>query len=252
MGKPLAVHITVPLCSNEQINCGAGWAGKAGDLKKNLYWGAVFGARRFFDRKQSGWERVNIQNGSAEQLERVIYRRFISGERWGLEPGQRVEQLVILQAVHGDQIDRAVLQFWKIATEGGTIAFSDNNKERSISIHVAGYAGHNRLMDGLKLPRTTKETPPGDAIPSFVMACHSDSYFSEALEKAGSAHLMATRALMAPEGYVIDAITKGLGDNLSEKELRAETVRVYAQWQRISIQEAGSVFRPARVLPPSH
>lgn len=245
-GNPFVVHITVPLCSNDQINCGAPWAGKPDGLNKNVYWGAVFGARRFFDRKQSGWERVELQNGPDEHLERVIYRRFVSAPLWGLEASKRVEQLVVLQAIHGDQIDRAVLKFWKIASEGGTISFREKDQERAVSIHVAGYAGHNRLMDGLKLPVLSKEQHPKSAIPSFVMACHSDSYFSASLEKAGSAHLIATRALMAPEGYIIDAITKALGDNKSEKELRDETVRAYAKFQRISFQEAGAIFRPAK------
>lgn len=248
-GNPFVIHVSVPLCSNAQINCGASWAGKPDGLSKNVYWGAVFGARRFFDRKQSGWERVELQSGPAPYLERVIYRRFIPGAAWKLDGSRRVEQLVVLQAVHGDQIDRAVYDFWRMATEGGEVAFRDGEEERKVRVHVAGYAGHNRLMDGLKWPGSSGGQSQGNAIPSFVLACYSDSYFSAALERAGSAPLLMTRALMAPEGYVIDAITKELGNNKSEEHVRRETVRVYAEFQRISMGEAGAVFRPAKSRP---
>ena len=49
-GKPLVVHVTVPLCSNTQIDCGSAVAGDPDRLETNLYWGAAFGHRRFFDR----------------------------------------------------------------------------------------------------------------------------------------------------------------------------------------------------------
>ena len=41
-GKPLVVHVTVALCSNDQVDCGSGVAGRPGDLAHNLYWGAIF------------------------------------------------------------------------------------------------------------------------------------------------------------------------------------------------------------------
>src|SRR5262245_50438317 len=52
-GKPPVLYVVVPLCSNEQVDCGSTLAGRPGDLEHNLYWGAVFGARRFFERRAS-------------------------------------------------------------------------------------------------------------------------------------------------------------------------------------------------------
>src|SRR6185436_197968 len=51
---PLVVYVVVPLCSNQQIDCGSVIAGRPGDLAHNVYWGAVFGDRRFLARKGSG------------------------------------------------------------------------------------------------------------------------------------------------------------------------------------------------------
>ncbi len=51
-----------------------------------------------------------------------------------------------------------------------------------------------------------------------------------------------TKALMAPEGYVLDAVLKGLGDNASEPELRQRAVLAYAKWQKLSPGAASSIF----------
>ncbi len=261
-GKPLVIHVTVPLCSNAQINCGASWAGQPGRLSTNLYWGAIFGARRIFDGKRSGWERVEVTNQDDVYLERVVYRRFVSAKNWNLARCERkaaladcrVEQLVVLQAVHGSKIDRAVDDLWKNATEGARVSFEDpslpeGKRKRSEAVHVAGYAGHNRLMDGKRLPRPSpaevlKRKRP--ARPAFVLACYSDRYFTDSLESAGSSNLVSTQTLMAPEGYLIDAVAKGLGDNASDDELTERAIRTYAKWQRISIGQARRTFRAAK------
>jgi hypothetical protein len=236
-GEPLVVYVVVPLCSNAQIDCGSSIAGRPGDLEHNVYWGAVFGARRFFERKGSGWERVEVARGDRVFLERGVYRRMMPGAPWGrAEP---VEELVVLQAIHGEAIDRAVDHWWEMATRGGSVTFRDGDRARTVKIGAVGYAGHNRLMDGKKLPQASHEGTP---VPSFVLACKSEPYFGEALEKAGSRPLVTTATLMAPEGYLIDALAQGLGENLRPAELRQRAVAAYAKWQRLTPGQAGSVF----------
>lgn len=266
-GRPLLIHVTVPLCSNAQIDCGASWAGQPGRLETNLYWGAIFGARRIFDGKRSGWERVEVKQQDDVYLERVVYRRYVSAKNWKLarctkhataageqSPECRIEQLVVLQAVHGSKIDRAVDDLWKNATEGATVSFNDPKRPegkqlRSETIHVAGYAGHNRLMDGKRLPSPTPADAlkrPQPAHPAFVLACYSDRYFSNSLEQAGSKNLVSTQTLMAPEGYLVDAVAKGLGENDSDNQLTERAIRTYAKWQRISVGQARRTFRAAK------
>ena len=240
-GKPLVIQVLIPLCSNKQIDCGSVVAGKPGRPETNLYWGAIFGARRMFDRKRSGWTLVEAKTGDDVLLERAVYRRFVSGKKWNRPAGERVEQIVVLQAVHGTSIDRAVRSFWSVATRGGSVTFADDGRSRTERVHVAGYAGHNRLMDGKKLPRTPAKGARSP-LPSFVLACYSQAYFAEALRKAGSKPLVMTRALMAPEGYVLDAVVKALGDNASDHEVRARAVRAYAKWQRLRYGTASSIF----------
>lgn len=257
-GKPLVIHVTVPLCSNAQINCGASWAGQPGRLSTNLYWGAIFGARRIFDGKRSGWEQVEVSQGDDVYLERVVYRRMVSAQNWKLKRCAakercEIEQLVVLQAIHGSHIDQAIDDLWSRATSGSTLSFVDKtlpsgNQQRSVTLHVAGYAGHNRLMDGKRLPGPPPpdEKGPKTALPAFVLACYSDRYFSGSLTGAGSKNLVSTQTLMAPEGYLIDAVAKGLGENDDPAQLRERTIRTYAKWQRISVGQARRTFQAAK------
>jgi hypothetical protein len=235
--------VVVPLCSNDQIWCGAGFAGQPGRPATNLYWGAVFGARRFLERKRSVWSRVELSSGDGTVLERAIYRRKVPASRWGLSRPEPIEQIAVLEAIHGASIDDAVRRFWQTATRGGEVSFLDAGQQRTARVHVMGYVGHNRLMDGIAFPpRLAAASTPAKPMPSFVLACNSEGYFTRPLTAAGSTPLVMTRTLMAPEGYVVDAVLRGLGENDSPTELRRRAIRAYAAWQRIPERQAGAVF----------
>ncbi len=237
-GSPIVTFLHVPLCSNRMIDCGSEIAGRAGDPSKNIYWGAIFGARRFFERRTSPWIRVEERpwNGSTE---RVVYRLRTGGRAWGID--REVETLVVLQATHGDAIDSVVDDFWKTATQGGTVTFRDGGRERSARISAVGYAGHNRLMDGKRLPAVGAGGAP---IPSFVVACKSEPWFGPSLRQAGSVPLLTTRELMAPEGYVLDAVARSMAANGSARAIRRAAIDAYRSWQRIEERQAAWVFAP--------
>ncbi|MDF3065979.1 MAG: hypothetical protein K0R38_1580 [Polyangiaceae bacterium] len=244
-GKPLTLLVVVPLCDRKLIACGGQGAGDPGSLDKNLYWGRAFGARRYFDETAKHFKSVARSRGEGSVLEQLVYRRMVPGARWG-RPGD-VEQLVVLRAIHGERIDDAVRDFYRFATQGAEVTFVDQGVERRVTVHVAGYAGHNRLMDGISLQQLVGAevavSPPAPAaLPSFVFACRSAPYFSAALREAGSDPLVMTRDLMAPEGYVIEAMARGLGDRATPSELRQRVVAAYARWQRIPERTAGTIF----------
>jgi hypothetical protein len=148
---------------------------------------------------------------------------------------------VVLEAIDGAEIDAAVKRFFRVATGGGKIQFAEGERQREERIQVVGYAGHNRLMDGVTLPSAARFAGAA-AVPSFVMACISEDYFGAALRQAGSTPLVMTKTLMAPEGYVIEAIARGIGEDLPRGGLRERAVLAYAQWQRISTGVASHTF----------
>ncbi|MCA9623854.1 MAG: hypothetical protein KC731_32755 [Myxococcales bacterium] len=234
-GEPLVVQVVVPLCDDAQIACGGHGLGSPRNLKSNLYWGALYGAKRFFSRKGSGYEAVE-ESTPEGLLERAVFRRRVAGARWGRRG--EVEVLVVLDAIDGARIDDAIDRFASTATGGGTVTLRDGRK---LAVHAVGYAGHNRLMDGKKLP------PPASAgkpLPSFVFACLSERFFAEPLRAAGAQPLVLTRAFMAPEGYVVEAMVRSLGENRSREEARARVVAAYAKWQKLSVTSASRLFAP--------
>ena len=241
LGRPLVIEVFVPLCSNDQIDCGSAVAGRPGSLDTNLYWGAVFGARRFLDRPHSVWTRLELTPVDSVELRRATYRRQVPAARFELERREPVTQIVVLHAIHGSAIDQAVRRFWERAASGGTVTFHDGVRERTERVHAVGYAGHNRLLDGVKLPPVPRSWEP---VPAFVLSCYSEPTFRRPLLRVGARPLVMTRALMAPEGYLLEAVLRGLGDNQSTRELRSRAVRSYAAWQRLSPAQAGRIFAP--------
>ncbi|MBL8740935.1 MAG: hypothetical protein JNK04_07575 [Myxococcales bacterium] len=233
----LVVHVLVPLCDNAQIVCGSKAAGDPVDLARNLYWGAVFGQKRFFTRKASSFTEVSVAKGAGSHLERAVVRRFVEGAPWGREG--KVELVVVLDAFRGDRIDSVVDAFFNEAAGGASVAFEDGGKQRKLAVTVVGYAGHNRMMDGKKPPALGE---PGDAIPSFVMACHSRSWFERALHQRGSDMLIMTKQLMAPEGYVVEAIVGAVGENAGTATIKRRAIAAYAKWQKIEERVAATIF----------
>ncbi|NUO54754.1 MAG: hypothetical protein HOV80_38425 [Polyangiaceae bacterium] len=237
----LAVHVLVPLCDNDQIDCGSTRAGDPDDLGHNLYWGAVFGHKRFFSRKASTFSLLSTTTEAGGTLERSVFRKTTSGKPFGRD--KEVEVILILDAIHGGSIDDAVDRFYREAERGAWIHFKQGLKSRSVRADVVGYAGHNRMMDGKKPPPKQKEDKKAGApIDSFVLACDSNGYFKVPLEERGSRPLLLTSALMAPEGYVLEAVVEGLTRNESRTLIRKRTVAAYAKWQNITEKTAGPIF----------
>lgn len=242
-GAPLVVEVFVPLCSNWQIWCGATYAGQPHVPRTNIYWGAVFGSRTFLERRRSGYERVEVKAVDAVELERAVFRGRVPQAAWGLE--RDGELVVVLHALHGSHIDEAVARHYRRAARGGTVSFHEGERERTHRVHAVGYVGHNRLMDGIAYPPLLPAAGPRDApVPTFVLACGSERYFTRALRAVGSEPVVMTRTFMAPEGYVLDAVLQGLAANEPAPLIRGRAVAAYAKWQKLSPGQAGVIFAP--------
>lgn len=236
----LVVHVIVPLCDNDQIDCGSTRAGDPDDLEHNLYWGAMFGQKRHLGRKASTFRAVGSRPLEGDRLERATFSKKVPGRPFGRDDD--VELLVVLDAYRGDGIDRAVDDFYREAERGGRVDNPAGDPvEPTLRVDVVGYAGHNRMMDGKKPPALAapSERHP---IPSFVLACRSEEWFAEPLAERGSTPLVLTRDLMAPEGYVVEAVALSIGDGVPRPEIRRRTVAAYAKWQRIEEKTAGGIF----------
>jgi hypothetical protein len=238
-GRPLVTLVHVPLCANSQIHCGGQGAGDPGSLDKNLYWGRGFGVRRFFDETARGWRLIASSGAAGSVLQQLVYARDFPAVNFGLGSGT-VRELLVLRAVHGEAIESALDAFYDAAARGAEVRFDERGVTRAFRVHVLGYAGHNRLMDGYRLKEEAPSSEGG--LPVFVIACKSSPYFSKSLSFVGATPLVMTRDLVAPEGYTIEAVANALGENATSSELRARVVAAYARWQRIPERVAATIF----------
>ncbi len=240
--RVVVVHVVVPLCHNAQLDCGSPALGDPDNLRTNIYWGAIFGARRIFEKKWLGYEKVTQATHPEGVLERAVFRRYLERSVADDEEGasERVEHITVLDAIDGNQIDDAVVRFFRAASEGEWITFEEGDASRRLRVDAVGYAGHNRLMDDVKLPALRKRARK--PIPSFVLACYSHDYFTAALRDAGSRPLVMTKSLMAPEGYVVEAASRGIAEGDARAALKKRVATAYASYQSISYGTAASVF----------
>lgn len=249
-GKPLVIEVFVPLCSDKRGGpCGkhAG-AGEADNLEDNLYWGAIWGAKRYLSRKYLGWTEVTQSGREDWALERAVFTRTINGSRWGVSGN--VEQVVVLHAIQGDANDDALDRFRKRAESGGTVRFQDASGVRDERVHVVGFMGRNPLLKNGAVPKQVdlpEASHSASAIPSFSIAAHSRETLAPWLHATGSRALLLARGASASEAYALDAVLKSLGDNDAPWHLEQRTIKAYAKHQNLSENIAKLHF--ARALP---
>ena len=249
-GGPVVIEVFVPLCSeNRGGPCGKHkGAGDPADLEANIYWGAIYGARRYFERGWLGWTRTEQTAGDGSfELERVTYKRSVSGSPWGT--GQAVDVVVVMHGIHGDSNKEAMERFRDTAANGGSVKFNDGSGLRDERVHAVGFMGRNPLLkngrppaeDDLDLPEVSKS---GNAIPSFSIAAHSRETLGTWLFKAGSPRLLLARGATASEGYLLESIAKSLAENQPGYALRKRATQTYAKHHKLPLSAAEVFFSP--------
>ena len=211
---PLRVHVTVALCDNatQGIVPVPAAIGDGNDPRTNLYWGAMYGVKSWL--KRDGWKVEKADSPHPYVLERLIARKTIAGR----------EVLLVADAWRGSRIREAITSFLERASgEGGA--------------DVVAYVGHDGLMEFDVEPRVHRATAKPRSI---VLACASLQYFAKHLERAGSAPLLLTTGLMAPEAYTLTAAIDAhvRGGNVREAAAQADH-----KYQKCGVGAARRLFR---------
>ncbi|MCA9593561.1 MAG: hypothetical protein KC776_09635 [Myxococcales bacterium] len=253
-GQPLVVEVFVRLCSEKRGGpCGKHeGAGEADNLDDNIYWGAVWGARRYLSRGYLGWKPVETGPGESWELERAVFSRNLSGARWGVSGD--IEQIVVLHAIHGDSGEEALSRFRDRASGGGSVHLKDG---RDVSVHVVGFMGRNPLLKNGKVPKEVDlpdSSSSSGAIPSFSIAAHSRETLGPWLLGTGSRALLLARGPVASEAYILQSVLDGVGHNDNTWNVEQRTIKSYAKFQKISEKVSALYFRrylPKSLLPPT-
>ena len=233
---PRVIHVFVALCDNasQGIVPVPARIGNGDDPKNNLYWGAAFGIRTFFE-KNPDWKLVTkVSMPREDVLERCIFKH------------KATEVYLVADAYRGSSIRRATVDFLNAASgqneevlsvaAGGTMV----GLRAGGSANLVAYIGHNGLMD-FQLgdsPRRKGESRR-DAI---ILACLSKSYFAAMLREGGANPLLWTSGLMAPEAYTLKGAIDGWILNETAQEVRTRAAKAYNQYQRCGLNAARNLL----------
>ncbi len=229
---PRVIHVFVALCDNasQGIVPVPARIGNGDDPKNNLYWGAAFGIRAYFE-KSLDWKLITTASLHKEDvLERCIFKHKMK------------EVYLVADAYKGSSIKRATMDFLKAASGRNEEVLNVGAGSATISLSAGGsanlvaYIGHNGLMD-FQLSNHPRRKGEGkrDAI---ILACLSKSYFAAALWEGGANPLLWTSGLMAPEAYTLKSAIDGWMLNESAAQVQMRAAKAYNQYQRCGLNAA--------------
>ena len=235
---PRTVHVFVALCDNEHQGIVPVRAelGNGDDPRNNLYWGAQFGVRQFFERS-ADWVRVSVTRSvSATIMERCVFEHKNSGV------------FLIADAYRGREIKAAVEDFLHASAgaKGDTLDLTIGTSQRHVRLPLGGradllaYIGHDALMDfSLDVYPTHADERVRKVV---VLACISKNYFSPALHEAGAYPLLWTTGLMAPEAYTLKAALDGWIAGETDEAIRQRAAGAYSEHQGCAVRAARTLL----------
>ena len=223
------IHVFVALCDNENqgIVPVPAAIGNGQKPSTNLYWGAGYGVKTFFDKKSKDWNLLKtIPNPAKGILERILFKHsredvYLLADAWD---GARIKETTIafFQACSGAEVEGVE---WK----GKQLGFGGD-------ADLLGYIGHDGLMEfDLSQSFQPRNTEKREAI---MLACISKSYFSPYLKQTGATPVLWTTGLMAPEAYTLEWALDAWVDRKSTAQLRQRAAEAYHHYQKCGINGA--------------
>lgn len=231
------IHVFVALCDN--VNQGivpvSPSLGNGDNPQTNLYWGAAFGIKTFFNKNRS-WARVQGVPSPADPriLERVVFKHA------------RHDVILVADAYRGSEIKSATQNFLEasagVAGEVIEVPLSRGTTTLGLggAAKLVAYIGHNGLMD-FQLNSVPKKRDD-EKREAIILACASKGYFAEPLRNTGAKPLLWTTNLMAPEAYALSAAIDGWLNHETDEQIRMRAARAYASYQRIGLRGASGLF----------
>ena len=217
-GKSLVVEVHVPLCDNAITACGNTKLGDGDTPATNLYWATTPGFGKWFDRKASGWQRVEVltkDTGDKDVLEKRTYRRTIATPAAWRKRGVAKQFTVelVIRAWRGSAIDRALATYAADVSGKGT------------SAQLVAFVGHNRLMDldEYKWPAAGKEVKGAIAI-----ACHTATYMKKQVSASTRVPLLMTNDFLFSNAAPLEAAVLAFARGGGYAEIRRDAATAYA------------------------
>lgn len=222
------IHVLVALCdnANQGIVKVPAALGNGQDPNGNLYWGAAYGVRSWFNRSKE-WKRMEkVAVPNAHVLERIIWKHATE------------DAYLVADAYDGASIEKATRDLLGFA--GGHDASTVTVKGRKLPVgggaDLIAYCGHDGLMDFA--PPTMPGAMNSTHRDVIILACMSKRFFSAPLKGTGATPLLWSTGLMAPEAYTLDAALQGWIMREGAQRVLERAAQAYAKWQKCSADAA--------------
>lgn len=229
------IHVFVALCDNDSqgIVPVPKKIGNGNDPANNLYWGAGYGVKSFFNASDD-WELLSaVKNPMNEVLERCVWKH------------RRYNSIIVADAWRGARIKNCTIRFLNEASGNlnDTITVDDHGKTKTLLMkksELVVYVGHDGLMDfEIADPPKQKDGAKKDVM---ILACTSRLYFKEAIKAAGANPVLWTTNLLGPEAYTLKAAIDGWLLHESGEKIRIRAAEAYSQYTKCSLQGAKNTF----------
>jgi hypothetical protein len=230
--KNKVIQVWVALCDNKYqgIVPVPAAIGNGQDPARNLYWGAAFGVKTWYQ-KQSGWKKVlTVSDTARHLLERCVFWNATQ-KTW-----------LVADAWDGQFIKNCTDNFLKSAAGMVTDSVKVNGETVYCggSANLLSYVGHDGLMDfkltdAYRAANTEKRA-------AIILACYSRHYFTPHIKNSGAQPLLWSNGLMSPEAYTLDAAVNAWLAGSSDAVVLQKAAAAYHQYQRCGIKAAGRLL----------
>ena len=231
--KPKVIHVFVALCDNENqgIVPVPKKIGNGQDPFNNLYWGAGYGVKTYFDKKSKNWTLIKTyKNPTSAILERVVFKNT------------EYQTYLVADAYDGAKIEQTIIDF----LHASAVQFKDTLQIDTTRLLIGGYSdliaytGHNGLMDfKVNEKYTVNRKKTRDII---ILACYSKHYFERYMEKFNVNPLVWSNGLMCPEAYTLKWAIDGWLKGENNDQIADRARHAYHHYQKCGINGATNLL----------
>ncbi len=232
------VHVIVALCDNtyQGIVPVPKELGDGQNLRTNLYWGALYGVKTYFNNSPE-WEKVvsiKPKTDSNHILERVVFKHA------------KENVYMVADAYDGRHIHPAITDFVNSAKECRHDTLIIENLKDTLTLPIYGgadllvYIGHNGLMDkplaeiSGRCGQNTKDI--------IALCCVSKYYFSNIFSQQEVNPLVWSTGLMAPEAYILHGALNGWVAKESPGDISERAAESYSKYQKCGLKVARNLL----------
>ncbi len=221
------IHVLVALCDNihQGIVPVPASMGNGQDPKSNLYWGAAYGIKTYFQNSKE-WQLLEQKPIDSSILERLIFKHSTKNV------------YLIADAYNGKEIKQATKDFLQYSAghQKNTVHVDEKQIASHGNANLIAYIGHDGLMDfSISETYNAADKKQRDVI---ILACYSQHYFQPHLQQSNVNPVLWTTGLMAPEAYSLHDALSGYVLDETNSEIQLRAAKAYSKYQKCSVNAA--------------